>query len=159
MAKRSRSPAQRRATKKLVAFNKRRGKPRSKARKRSKSSSKANKPKRRSSNMAKRRKSSGKSRGSAGFINKIPFLKNKTVQRVGFGLGMGSIATLIAGLVPVPAVQNNRQLIGTGVSFATDPLSGVVRLALSGGLGQITSLFGGGSNDAVGGGVGNQGFA
>lgn len=154
MAKARRSAAQKRATRKLVAFNKRRGKPRSTTRRRSKSSSKPNKRRRRSSNVAKR-KSPGK-KGSRSFIDKIPILKNKTVQRIGFGLGMGSIAALAAGIIPVPAIQNNRQLIGTGVSFAVDPLSGVVRLALSGGLGQLGNLFGGGGS---GGGGQNGGFA
>jgi len=123
-----------------------------------KSRSKTNKRKSRSKTVAKktRKKSSG-GRGG-GFINKIPLLKNKTVQRVGFGLGMGSIAAIIASRVPVPVVQQNAQLIGTGISFATDPLSGVVRLALSGGLGQLGNLFGGG-NSSHGGGGNNAGFA
>ena len=71
---------------------------------------------------------------------------------------MGSIAAIIASRVPVPVVQQNAQLIGTGISFATDPLSGVVRLALSGGLGQLGNLFGGG-NSNNGGGGNNAGFA
>jgi len=153
VAKKQRSAKQKAATRKLVALNKRRSAP-----KRRKSGRKTNKRKSRSKSVAKktRRKSSG-GRGG-GFINRIPLLKNKTVQRVGFGLGMGSIAALIAGIVPVPIVQQNRQLIGTGVSFATDPLSGVVRLALSGGLGQIGNLLGGG-NSSNGGGGNNAGFA
>ena len=48
---------------------------------------------------------------------------------------MGSIAGIAARNIPVPAVQQNAELIATGVAFATDPLAGVVRLALSGGLG------------------------
>ena len=72
---------------------------------------------------------------------------------------MGSIAAIIASRVPVPIVQQNAQLIGTGISFATDPLSGVVRLALSGGLGQLSNLFGGGGNSSNGGGGNNAGFA
>jgi len=107
--------------------------------------------------MAKRRGSSRK--GSRNIIDKIPLLKNKTVQRVGFGLGMGSLAAIAANAVPVPIIRQNAQLIGTGIAFATDPLSGVVRLALSGGLQQITGLFGGGNGGAIGGGAGNQGFA
>jgi len=71
---------------------------------------------------------------------------------------MGSIAALIASRVPVPIVQSNAQLIGTGISFATDPLSGVVRLALSGGLGQLGGLLGGNGN-GNGGGGNNAGFA
>jgi len=155
VAKKRRSAKQKAATRKLVAFNKRRGKPRRKSSK----PRKTIKRRSRSKSVAKKRKSSG-GRGGGGFINKIPLLKNKTVQRVGFGLGMGSIASLIAGIVPVPIVQKNKQLIGTGVSFATDPLSGVVRLALSGGLGQIGNLFGGGNGNSSNGGNGdNPGFA
>jgi len=107
--------------------------------------------------MAKRKSPSRK--GSRALIDKIPLLKNKTVQRIGFGLGMGSIAAIAANAVPVPIIRSNAQLIGTGVAFATDPLSGVVRLALSGGLQQITGLFGGGNNGAIGGGSGTTGFA
>jgi len=91
-------------------------------------------------------------------IDRIPILRNKTVQRIGFGLGMGSIATIAAQNIPVPQVQQNAQLIGTGVAFITDPLSGVVRLALSGGLGQLGNLFSGG-NGGGGNGGGNGGFA
>lgn len=154
MAKKRRSAKQKAATRKLVALNKRRAKP---TRRKSSKPRKTNKRKSRSKTVAKKRSSSG-GKGS-GFINKIPLLKNKTVQKIGFGLGMGSIAALIASRVPVPIVQQNAQLIGTGISFATDPLSGVVRLALSGGLGQLGNLFGGGGNSSNGGGGNNAGFA
>lgn len=115
---------------------------------------KVNRPKSSDKSVAKKSKKRGGPKSSKSFIDKIPLLKNKTVQRIGFGLGMGSIAALVASRIPVPIVQSNAQLIGTGISFATDPLSGVVRLALSGGLGQISSLFGG-----QGGTNGDNGFA
>ena len=118
---------------------------------------KVNRTKSTRKNVAKKSKKSGGPKGKASFIDKIPLLKNKTVQRVGFGLGMGSIAAIIASRVPVPIVQNNAQLIGTGIAFATDPLSGVVRLALSGGLGQLSNLFGGQQNGLQT--NGNNGFA
>jgi len=103
----------------------------------------------------KTRRSSSGGKGS-GFINKIPLLKNKTVQRIGFGLGMGSIAGIIASKIPVPIVQQNANIISTGVAFATDPLAGVVKLALSGGLGNLGGLIGGNSNGQM---ADNGGFA
>jgi len=105
--------------------------------------------------VAKKGKSGGL--GSSKLINKIPILKNKTVQRIGFGLGMGRLASMGARAVPVPIIQQNAPLIGTAVAFATEPLAGIVDLALSGGLGQIGNLLG--SNNAVGGGGGGAGFA
>jgi len=104
-----------------------------------------------------KRKSRRSSGGKRSIIDRIPLLRNKTVQKIGFGLGMGSLAGLAASFIPVPIVQQNRELINTGVAFATEPLSGVVRLVLSGGLGQLTGLIGGGQNGGQNG--GNSGFA
>ena len=127
-----------------------------KRRKSSKTKRKVNRSKSSPKSVTKKTKKGGGPKGKQSFIDKIPLLKNKTVQRVGFGLGMGSIAAIIASRVPVPIVQNNAQLIGTGIAFATDPLSGVVRLALSGGLGQLSNLFGGSSTNGQN---GDNGFA
>jgi len=152
--------AKKRRTAKQKAASKRNIKKAQTKRRKSSKPRKANKPRKTSKNVAKKRKAPSRG-GGGGIINKIPFLKNKVVQRVGFGLGMGSIAAIIASKVPVPQVQQNAQLIGTGISFATDPLSGVVRLALSGGLGQLGNLFGSGNsggNSSNGGGM-NGGFA
>jgi len=152
VAKKQRSAKQKAATRKLVARNRRKSKP--KRRK----SSKTRKPNKRRSPSRSTAKKRSKSRGKTSFIDKIPILKNKTVQKIGFGLGMGSIAGIAARNIPVPAVQQNADLIATGVAFATEPLAGVVRLALSGGLGQLGNLFGGQGGGGNGGGS-NGGFA
>jgi len=157
VAKKQRSAKQKAATRKLVALNRRKSAPK---RRKSAKTRKPNKRRKPSKTVARKTKSRNTGRGTTGFINKIPILRNKTVQRVGFALGMGSIATIAAQNIPVPQVKANAQLIGTGVAFATDPLGGIVRLALSGGLGQLGNLFGGGnsSNGGNGGGM-NGGFA
>lgn len=152
MAKKQRSAKQKAATRKLVAFNKRKSTP-----KRRKSSRKVNKPRKSRSNVAKKRRAPSRGRQVAGgLVNKIPILKNKTVQQIGLALGMARIASTAARVVPIPIIQNNSQLIGTGIAFSVSPLGGIVDLALSGGLGQISSLFGGGggTNGTV-----NTGFA
>jgi len=153
MAKKRRSAAQKRATRKLVARNKKSSKKRMPKRR------KAAKVKRRVSSRktVARKKKSSPSRRKFSIIDRIPILKNKTVQRVGFGLGMGSLAGLAASFIPVPIIQQNREIINTGVAFAAEPLAGVVRLALSGGLGQLTGLLGG--NGGNGGNAQNIGFA
>jgi len=40
-----------------------------------------------------------KGRGKKGIIDRIPILKNKTVQKIGFGLGMGTVAIGIIDLL------------------------------------------------------------
>jgi len=85
------------------------------------------------------RRSSG---GKKSLIDKIPLLKNKTVQKVGFGLGMGALAGIILDFIPIPQLQQNKALIQTGVTFAADPLAGVLRL---------TGLLGGPSGINIGG--------
>jgi len=152
MAKKRRSAKQKAATRKLVALNKRKSNPK---RRKSAPKRKTNKRKTSSRRVANKKKKSGGGKGSGGFINKIPILKNKTVQRIGFGLGMASIAGLALRAIPVPAVQQNAPLIQTGVAFAVDPLAGVVRLFLSGGLGSIGNLLGGGGGAQNG----DNGFA
>jgi len=108
-------------------------------------------------NKVRKSKPSVKRKGSHGrlLIDRVPVLKNKTVQKIGFALGMGRLASTGARAVPIPIVQQNARIIGTAVAFATDPLGGVVDLALGGGLGQLQNLFGGGN----GGQNGSQGFA
>ncbi len=152
MAKARRSAAQKRATAKLVRFNKAKS---TKSTPKRRKSQKTNK-RRQSTKSVVKKKGSRSSGRKFSIIDRIPILKNKTVQRVGFGLGMGSLAGLAASFVPVPIIQQNRELINTGVAFATEPLSGIVRLVLSGGLGQITNLIGGGGQAQQN---GNNGFA
>jgi len=154
MAKKRRSAKQKRATRKLVALNRRRS---SKPRKR-RVSRKVKKRTTRRKSVARRtkRRSSG---GKRSFIDKIPVLKNKTVQKIGFGLGMGALAGIILNFIPIPQLQANKALIQTGVTFAADPLAGVLRLTglLGGESGlNIGNLLGGNSRN---GGMNTGGFA
>jgi len=140
--RKSRSAAQKRASKKNIKkaqASRRRNKP--KTRRKSK---KSNKPKK---NTKKRMAKGGKKK----IIDKIPVLKNKTVQRIGFGLGMGVIAVGIIDLAArfgppalvAPLVQN-KQIIKLGTELVTEPLSAVADVVLSGGIGglNLSSLSG-----------------
>jgi len=137
-----RSAAQKRASKKNIKkaqSSRRRNKPKSKRK-----SKKSNKPRKNTKKkMAKRPAKSKKS-----FIDKIPILKNPTVQRVGFGLGMGVVVVkaidLIAQVAPpalaAPLVQNKR-IIQLGVEAVTEPISAIVDVATGGGF-NLQSLTG-----------------
>jgi len=156
MAKKTRTAKQKRATRKLVALNRRRA---SKPRKRRTSRKVKKRTSRRKSVARKtsRRRSSG---GKKSLIDRIPILNNKTVQKVGFGLGMGALAGIILNFIPVPALQQNKALIQTGVTFAADPLAGVLRLTglLGGPSGiNIGNLLGG--QNSSNGGMNTGGFA
>jgi len=151
---------------KRVSFNTKKKSNKSRPPKRRKSNKrktpkKTNKQRSRStrSNMPrKKRKSSGRSRGKTSFIDKIPILKNKTVQKVGFGLGMGVVVTQIIDLASrfgPPAIaqplQQNKAIIKVATEFATEPISAIVDIALNPQMLQsITSRIGGGGGGGNG---------
>jgi len=111
--------------------------------------------------VAKHKKSSGKRRpGKKSFIDRIPILNNPTVQKVGFGLGMGTLAVSLINLaarfappaIAQPLVQNQR-IIKLGVEAATEPISAIVDLVLP----SVMNTGNGGGNGMS---MGNQvGFA
>ena len=116
----------------------------------------------------KKRRSGGRSRpGKKSFIDRIPILRNPTVQKIGFGLGMGVVIVDLINLASrfAPAqisgpLQQNAGIIKLVVEAATEPISAVVDVALNPGqLSGITSrLSGGGGGNGIG--MGNQaGFA
>lgn len=99
-------------------------------------------------------KKGSKRRGGSkkSFIDRIPVLRNKTVQRVGFGLGMGVLVVkaidFVAQVAP-PSVagplQQNKKIIKLATEFLTEPISGIVDLVTDPStLQQITGRFGGG---------------
>jgi len=150
-----RSAAQKRASKKNIRkaqASRRRNKPKTKR----KSKRSNNKKKNTKRSMAK-----GKSKKS--FIDKIPILKNPTVQKIGFGLGMGVVVIkaidLIASVAPAslaaPLVQNKR-IIQLGVEAVTEPLSAIVDVATGGGLGSLGNIVGGNKQQSA---MSNGGFA
>jgi len=110
----------------------------------------------------KSRKGGKRSPGKKSFIDKIPILNNKTVQKVGFGLGMGVVAiqliNLAARFAP-PAIaeplMKNQRIIKLGVEAATEPISAIVDIALSSGM---IEKFGNGMNTNNGG-MSTVGFA
>ena len=87
--------------------------------------------------MPKKKKGGKRKAGKKSFIDRIPILNNPTVQRVGFGLGMGVLAVEIINLaarfapaaIAQPLMQNQR-LIKLGVEAITEPISAVVDLVL-----------------------------
>ena len=153
MAKPKRTAAQNAATKKLVAFNKRkaatkkrkttknrtvkRGKSSTKSRK-STTTNKRSTPKR---TMAKKRfpraRKTGKSISSS--------LKTGVIGEVVKGIGAGSLVSLVMSRVapnsPITPIAS------TGAAFLTGGLvGGAANLIVSGGLGQLGSMFGGGAS-------------
>jgi len=105
--------------------------------KRSRAGKSNKQPRSRSRSVAKK-KGSSRRPGKKSFIDRIPVLRNKTVQKVGFGLGMGVIVAdiiqLAARFAPPQIsqpLQQNANLIKLGVELATEPLSAVVDVALN----------------------------
>jgi len=140
VAKKTRSRKQKAATRKLIKFNKSKG--RKKAKTRRKSSSKRRKPtKRRKAIKSKPSKKGTTKQRKKSFIDKIPILKNPTVQKIAFGLGIGLIVVKIidfaAQVAPAqlaaPLVKNKR-IIQLGVEAVTEPLSAVVDVVSGGGI-------------------------
>lgn len=132
-----------------------------------KKSRKPNKqPKRSTRSVAKgkSRKGGRRSSGKKSFIDRIPILNNKTVQKVGFGLGMGVVVVQIIDLVSrfappaiaQPLIQNKR-IIKLGVEAATEPISAIVDLALSSGM--VQKFAGGNGMSSNNGQMSTVGFA
>jgi len=133
-------------------------------------SRKSNKPRRSTSRSMprKRRKSSRRrSPGKRSFIDRIPILKNPTVQKIGFGLGMGVIVVegirLLSRFGPpqiAQPLQQNAGIIKLGVELATEPLSAVFDVVTNPQmLSQITGRLGGGGNGMQSSGANMVGFA
>jgi len=161
--KKPRSRKQKAATRKLVRMNKSKGRKKRKTRRKS-TSKRRSSGKRRKPNKRKTSTKRVTSRGKKSLIDKIPVLKNKTVQKIAFGLGIGLVAVKIIDLVAqvappqlaAPLVQNKR-IIQLGVEAVTEPISAVVDVVTGGGinLGSLT----GRSNGASNGSNGSNGFA
>jgi len=122
---------------------------------------KAVRSKTRSNKMPKKKSTKRSSGGKKRIIDKIPILKNKTVQKVAFGLGMGVLVTQIISLasqfappaIAQPLIQNQK-IIKLATEFATEPISAIADLALSSGVIQKTigSMSNGGGMTPAGGG-------
>jgi len=146
VAKKTRSRKQKAATRKLIRFNKSKGRKKAKTRRKSSSKRKKTTKRRKAIKSKPTRKSTTKARKKS-FIDKIPILKNPTVQKIAFGLGIGLIVVKIidfaAQVAPAqlaaPLVKNKR-IIQLGVEAVTEPLSAVVDVVSGGGinLGSLT---------------------
>jgi len=115
----------------------------------------SSKSRRKPNKKGKTRKSVAKGKGKKGIIDKIPVLRNKTVQKIAFGLGMGVIAKdlidlavrFAPGQLSAP-LQQNQRIITLGVEAVTEPISAVVDVLTSGGL----NIGSNGSNTGANGG-------
>ncbi len=110
---------------------------------------KANKPKRRSSNVVKRRSTSKRS-----ITSKIPFVNNPTIRKVATGIGLATIGVGVISLV-APQFANN-PIIKPALAFLGGGIPGVIgQVVVGGGLGALG--VGGNSNQNIN--IGNSGFA
>jgi len=149
-SKKRRTAKQKAASKRNI--KKAQKKSRTKKRARSRKSNKQRRSSTRSMPKKKRRSSGGKK----SFIDKIPILRNKTVQKVGFGLGMGVIVSDIIRLAvrfapnQTQILAQNEPLIRLATELATEPISAVVDVALNPGQIQgITGRLSGGGNGGM----------
>ncbi len=157
--KKTRSAAQKRATRKLVALNRRKGhKPRRKAAKRRSS------PVKRTRRAAKRktikRKTSHKRTvAKKGIFDKIPLIKSPMFRQAAAGVGtaaLGSavLALVIPSLASHPIVKPVLALAGGGA------IGAVAQVLTQGGIAGLNiGSLGGGGNSANVQGAGNTGFA
>jgi len=149
VAKKTRSRKQKAATRKLIRFNKSKGRKKAKTRRKSSSKRKSSGKRRRPNKRKTTNKTVTRRTGKKKFIDKIPILRNPTVQKIAFGLGIGLIAIKIIDLaaqVAPPALAaplvKNKRIIQLGVELATEPLSAVVDVATGGGIGSIGNILG-----------------
>jgi len=145
MAKKKRSAKQRAATRKLVAFNRRKG--RKKPKKRSKPRKQAPKRKKKIKSTKPRKKAMA---GKGGFKSK---LQSPLLKKVLMAAGVVSIATAVVSLVlPNQAQLINSPVVKTGLGFLVGDIPGAVtNLLLSGGVGNLTGGNGVGNGGNTGG--------
>jgi len=147
----ARSAKQKAATRKLVAFNKRRAK-KSKPKKRSSTPRKVNKRKSPTKRVVKRAAPKKRS-----ITSKIPLVNNPTVRKAATGIGLATIGVAAINLV-APQFANN-PIIKPALAFLGGGVPGVIgQVVVQGGIGGLQNILGGGSSNGNGGGV-NAGFA
>jgi len=117
-------------------------------------STKTNKPKRRSSSVAKKRKSGGK----RSITSKIPLINNPTFKKVAAGVGTATIGVAILNLV-APQFANNA-IVRPALAFLGGGIPGVIgQIVSQGGVQALGGIFGSSSTQNGNGGGGNAGFA
>ena len=156
MAKRKkpRSAAQRAATKKLVALNKRKGHKTTVKRRKTTKSRKPNKAHKRVKRVARKRKSSP--RRKKGLLGNIPLINNSMFQKAARGvgtatLGAAALALVLPQFAANPIIKPVLALAGGGA------IGAVAQVLTQGGLSGLGlgSLGGGSSTQSIGG----SGFA
>lgn len=108
-----------------------------KSKKRHKSKTNKRTRSRSGSHMPRKKKGGKRKAGKKSFIDRIPILNNPTVQKIGFGLGMGLLVVQginLASRFAPPAIaqplQQNQRIIKLAVEAATEPISAIVDLVL-----------------------------
>ena len=145
-----RSAKQKAATRKLVAFNKRRAKPKRSRPKPKAAKRRAAKAKRRAAPKVNKRKTVKKS-----MVKGIPIINNPTFKKIAVGVGAASLVGVAVAQV-APSLGNNAILKPAVAFLAGGPIAAVVTLFLNGGLGSLN--LGGGNNGQTQS-IGGNGFA
>jgi len=147
-----RSAKQKAATRKLVAFNKRKAKRKAPKRraapKRRKAAKVGRKQVRRKAAKVNKRKKASKS-----MVKGIPIINNPTFKKIAVGVGAASLVGVAVAQV-APSLGNNAILKPAVAFLAGGPIAAIVTLFLNGGLGSLNL----GGNGAQGQTV-NTGFA
>jgi len=143
VAKKARSAAQKRATAKLIRFNKAKSKKKAAPRKRKSSAPRRKATKPRKSNKPKR-KSSSVAKGTKGILGKIPLINNPTFKKAATGVGTATIGAAVLTLV-APQIAN-QPLVKPLLALAGGDIVGLAAQVFSqGGLSSL-GIGGGGGN-------------
>jgi len=127
----ARSAKQKAATRKLVALNKRRAKPKRRSAPKRKAPKKSRKQARRKAAKVNKRKSPSKS-----MVKGIPIINNPTFKKIAVGVGAASLVGVAVAQV-APSLGNNAILKPAVAFLAGGPLAAVVTLFLNGGIGAL----------------------
>jgi len=132
--KKPRSAKQKAATRKLVAFNKRkRSPPRRKTPKRKAAKRKVNKPKTKSKTMVKK-----------SLTSRIPLVNNPTVKKVAAGIGLATIGVAVINIVAPQIAQN--PIVKPALAFLGGGVPGLIGQVVVDGSFGIRNILGGNGN-------------
>jgi len=147
-----RTAKQRAATRKLVAFNRRRkSRPKRKAPKRRRRASPKRQPQRRRKAAKKKKANKRKApKKDMVFGKKIPIIGSPVVRKAATGIGIATIGVTILSLV-APGIAAN-PIVRPALAFLGGGVPGVVASIFLQGGASLGNLFGGGGNGGGGGG-------
>jgi len=116
------------------------------------------KSRRKAKRKTNKRKTAPKRMAKRSLSSKIPFVNNPTVKKVAMGVGLASIGVGVLGLVAPTIAQN--PIVKPALALLGGGIPGVIgQLIIGGGIGGLTSIFGGNGNTATSNNAGGSGFA